>query len=113
MFELLAGSLEFHFGPYKPDRLFKFIAAVFCSALRQDEYAYSLRKKLQAVGVDIEEGTLYPLVRRLEHQGLLHSQWREGEGEGAATTASPPSARRSCRPWWASGRPSPTPCNTC
>lgn len=50
------------------------------AALRQEEYAYSLRKKLQAVGIDIEEGTLYPLVRRLEQQGLLHSQWREGEG---------------------------------
>lgn len=50
------------------------------AALRREEYAYSLRKKLQAVGVDIEEGTLYPLVRRLEGQGLLHSQWREGEG---------------------------------
>lgn len=49
-------------------------------ALRQEEYAYSLRKKLQAVGLDIEEGTLYPLVRRLEGQGLLHSQWYEGEG---------------------------------
>lgn len=80
MFELLAGSLKFHFGPYKLDRLFKLIAAGFGSALRQEEYAYSLRKKLQAVGIDIEEGTLYPLVRRLEQQGLLHSQWREGEG---------------------------------
>jgi DNA-binding PadR family transcriptional regulator len=50
------------------------------AALRQEEYAYSLRKKLQAVGVEIEEGTLYPLVRRLEGQGLLQSQWREGEG---------------------------------
>lgn len=50
------------------------------AALRREVYAYSLRKKLQAVGVDIEEGTLYPLVRRLEGQGLLQSQWREGEG---------------------------------
>ena len=49
------------------------------AALRQEEYAYSLRKKLQDVGIDIEEGTLYPLVRRLEQQGLLASQWREGD----------------------------------
>ncbi len=49
------------------------------AALRQEEYAYSLRKKLQNAGIDIEEGTLYPLVRRLEQQGLLESQWREGD----------------------------------
>jgi DNA-binding PadR family transcriptional regulator len=49
------------------------------AALRQEEYAYSLRKKLQSAGISIEEGTLYPLVRRLEQQGLLHSTWREGD----------------------------------
>jgi PadR family transcriptional regulator, regulatory protein PadR len=49
------------------------------AALREEEYAYSLRKKLLNAGIDIEEGTLYPLVRRLEQQGLLHSVWREGD----------------------------------
>lgn len=45
--------------------------------LKQEHYGYSLRKALQAVGLDIDEGTLYPLIRRLEKQGLLVSEWRE------------------------------------
>jgi PadR family transcriptional regulator, regulatory protein PadR len=55
------------------------LALAVLSALREEEYAYSLRKKLLVAGIDIEEGTLYPLVRRLEQQGLLHSTWREGD----------------------------------
>lgn len=49
------------------------------AALRQEEYGYSLRKKLLEAGLDIEEGTLYPLIRRLESQGLLQSEWRDGD----------------------------------
>lgn len=45
--------------------------------LREEHYGYSLRKNLVAKGLDIDEGTLYPLVRRLEKQGLLESEWRE------------------------------------
>lgn len=45
--------------------------------LQQEHYGYSLRKALQQAGLEVEEGTLYPLVRRLEKQGLLGSEWRE------------------------------------
>ena len=45
--------------------------------LRQEHYGYTLRKALAARGMEIEESTLYPLLRRLESQGLLASQWRE------------------------------------
>ena len=45
--------------------------------LREEHYGYSLRKNLAAKGLEIDEGTLYPLVRRLEKQGLLISEWRE------------------------------------
>lgn len=44
--------------------------------LREEHYGYSLRKELNGQGLDIDEGTLYPLVRRLEKQGLLRSEWR-------------------------------------
>ena len=44
--------------------------------LREEHYGYSLRKELNAKGLEIDEGTLYPLVRRLEKQGLLASEWR-------------------------------------
>ena len=45
--------------------------------LREEHYGYSLRKKLLDKGLDIDEGTLYPLIRRLEKQQLLESEWRE------------------------------------
>ncbi len=45
--------------------------------LRTEQYGYTLRKALNGLGLDIEESTLYPLLRRLETQGLLVSEWRE------------------------------------
>jgi PadR family transcriptional regulator, regulatory protein PadR len=47
--------------------------------LRSEQYGYTLRKALADDGLAIDEGTLYPLLRRLETQGLLVSQWREEE----------------------------------
>jgi PadR family transcriptional regulator, regulatory protein PadR len=45
--------------------------------LREEHYGYTLRKTLAEQGLAIDEGTLYPLLRRLESQGLLVSEWRE------------------------------------
>ncbi len=47
--------------------------------LRTEQYGYTLRKRLAEQNIIIDEGTLYPLLRRLESQGLLLSQWREEE----------------------------------
>jgi DNA-binding PadR family transcriptional regulator len=45
--------------------------------LREERYGYTLRQALAADGLAMEESTLYPLLRRLETQGLLLSEWRE------------------------------------
>jgi len=50
------------------------------SQLRSAQYGYSLRQALAEQGMPIEEGTLYPLLRRLEEQGLLASDWRIEDG---------------------------------
>jgi PadR family transcriptional regulator PadR len=47
--------------------------------LQTEHYGYTLRKALSSRGLVIDEGTLYPLLRRLESQGLLVSEWREEE----------------------------------
>jgi PadR family transcriptional regulator, regulatory protein PadR len=52
------------------------VVAVLAS-LEQELYGYTLRKALAERGLAIEENTLYPLLRRLESQGLLLSEWRE------------------------------------
>lgn len=49
------------------------------ASLRQEAYGYSLRKRLAEAGLDVDEGTLYPLIRRLEEQGLLSSRWGKSE----------------------------------
>jgi PadR family transcriptional regulator PadR len=45
--------------------------------LRVEHYGYTLKQALSDQGMEIDEGTLYPLLRRLESQGLLVSEWRE------------------------------------
>ncbi|KSB90572.1 PadR family transcriptional regulator [Caulobacter vibrioides] len=47
--------------------------------LKVERYGYSLRQALAEVGLEIDEGALYPMLRRLEGQGLLTSEWREEE----------------------------------
>ena len=53
------------------------LAVLAC--LRTERYGYTLRQALAADGLEMEESTLYPLLRRLESQGLLASEWREEE----------------------------------
>jgi PadR family transcriptional regulator PadR len=50
------------------------------SQLRTLRYGYELRQSLLDSGLPIEEGTLYPLLRRLETQGVLGSEWRATQG---------------------------------
>ena len=40
------------------------------------EYGYTLIQTLNACGMVVEQNTLYPLMRRLEKQGLLESIWQ-------------------------------------
>ena len=46
------------------------------SQLKDEQYGYSLKHLLEEKGLEVNEGTLYPLLRRLEKQGLLESDWR-------------------------------------
>ena len=46
------------------------------SQLGEAQYGYSLLKSLANLGLDVDQGTLYPLLRRLESQGLLESVWK-------------------------------------
>jgi PadR family transcriptional regulator, regulatory protein PadR len=55
------------------------LALAVLTQLRTERYGYTLRKGLADDGLEIDESTLYPLLRRLESQGLLVSEWREEE----------------------------------
>ncbi len=56
------------------------IVLAVLSQLADEQYGYSLKKLLADSGFGIDEGTLYPLLRRLESQGLLKSRWRVEDG---------------------------------
>ena len=49
------------------------------SVLRRPHYGYALLDLLKAAGIDVDGNTLYPLLRRLERQGLLTSAWTTDE----------------------------------
>lgn len=56
------------------------VVVAVLSQLRTLRYGYELRQSLVDNGLPIEEGTLYPLLRRLEGQGVLNSEWRTTQG---------------------------------
>jgi PadR family transcriptional regulator PadR len=56
------------------------IVLAVLSQLKVEHYGYSLKRVLQDKGLAVDEGTLYPMMRRLEAQGLLSSEWRIEEG---------------------------------
>lgn len=51
------------------------IVLAVLSQLDEEQYGYSLLKRLADLGLELDQGTLYPLLRRLESSGLLHSDW--------------------------------------
>jgi len=51
------------------------IVLAVLSQLDEEQYGYSLLKLLSEQGLELDQGTLYPLLRRLESQGLLSSSW--------------------------------------
>ena len=52
------------------------IVLAVMSQLHEEQYGYSLMKGLEEQGMLVDQGTLYPLLRRLEDQSLLDSSWR-------------------------------------
>lgn len=55
------------------------LVLIVLSSLSQSKYGYSLLQDMENQGIRIEANTLYPLLRRLESQGLLQSQWDTAE----------------------------------
>lgn len=47
----------------------------------EETYGYAIAQRMQAAGLGaVKGGTLYPVLNRLEHDGLVASSWREGDG---------------------------------
>ena len=52
---------------------------IVLARLGREQYGYTLLKDLEAAGLTVDQNTLYPLLRRLESQGLLASTWKVEE----------------------------------
>jgi len=70
-------TLDSQFDPLRLELRRGSLVLAVLAQLQTEHYGYTLRKSLADHGLEIEESTLYPLLRRLEQQGLLTSQWRE------------------------------------
>lgn len=55
------------------------IVLVILSHLHTPHYGYELLQKLEGASFSIDAGTLYPLLRRLEKQGVLGSEWNTAD----------------------------------
>lgn len=55
------------------------IVLAILSQLSVPRYGYSLLSALEGGGINVDAGTLYPLLRRLEKQGVLDSKWDTSE----------------------------------
>ncbi len=56
------------------------VIAIVGSLANKKLYGYSLLQELKAADIPVDGGTLYPLLRRLEKQGVLESSWEVTEG---------------------------------
>jgi DNA-binding PadR family transcriptional regulator len=55
------------------------VVTAVLSLLQTPQYGYALLEQLNAAGIEVEANTLYPLLRRLEGQGLLIAEWTTDE----------------------------------
>lgn len=57
-----------------------FLQVLVLVALEKPMYGYRMIKSFEERGYEVEENTLYPLLRRLEKNGLIKSEWEVSEG---------------------------------
>ena len=61
--------------PYLQELRRGLIVMAVLSQLSEPQYGYSLIKQLDEKQFEVDQGTLYPLLRRLEERGLIGSDW--------------------------------------
>lgn len=61
--------------PFETEMNRGFLQVLVLVLLEKNMYGYSMVKQLENKGYEVEENTLYPLLRRLEKKGLIKSKW--------------------------------------
>jgi DNA-binding PadR family transcriptional regulator len=71
--------METEFGSFETELNRGFLQVLVLVALEQKMYGYGMIKMFEQAGYAVEENTLYPLLRRLEKNGWIKSEWDVGE----------------------------------
>jgi PadR family transcriptional regulator len=74
---LSSSRSELNVEPFRAELRRGCLALAALAELRAEQYGYTLRQSLKRQGLSVEQGTLYPLLKRLETQGFLISEWRQ------------------------------------
>ncbi len=56
-----------------------FLQILVLALLEKKTYGYAMVRNIEQLGYEVEENTLYPMLRRLEKSGWVRSQWEVGE----------------------------------
>ncbi|MCJ7525797.1 MAG: PadR family transcriptional regulator [Candidatus Aminicenantes bacterium] len=56
-----------------------FLQLLVLIILKKEAYGYAMVRSFRDLGYEVEENTLYPLLRRLEKKGLIHGKWELSE----------------------------------
>lgn len=56
-----------------------FLQLLVLVVLEKEAYGYAMVRSFRDLGYEIEENTLYPLLRRLEKRGLVQGKWDVSE----------------------------------
>ena len=56
-----------------------FLQILVLALLENDTYGYAMVRDIKDLGYEVEENTLYPMLRRLEKSGWVRSKWDVGE----------------------------------
>jgi DNA-binding PadR family transcriptional regulator len=71
--------MDVEFGSFETELNRGFLQVLVLVALERKMYGYGMIKLFEQTGYAVEENTLYPLLRRLEKNGWIKSEWDVGE----------------------------------
>ena len=71
--------MDFDFGKFETEMNRGFLQLLVLLSLEKSIYGYKMLNGFRQIGYEVEENTLYPLLRRLENNGFISSEWKVNE----------------------------------
>ena len=71
--------MELETGNFEAEMNHGFLQILVLALLEKEAYGYSMVRNIRDLGYEVEENTLYPLLRRLEKNGWIRGKWDLGE----------------------------------